>query len=137
MCIQKPEDDSNSHPETLTTDDTLKEYIDELENEDITESEENDYESNRKLTLSNFKDTLDEKSQKIEVLETDFKNIKSKVTKLSDDNRAWLAIKIAVSIGVSAILISTIIGMFALFFSFHGRIDLIYQHLFPDQSNTH
>ena len=140
MCKQNPENSSNSHSKTSITDNdvTLKENIDELENNDIIESEEQDSKSkSNQLKLENIKGILDEKSIKIEKLESDFKCLKDTVGKLSDHNRAWFAIKIATVIGTFAILIGSTIGLFTLFFSFHSRVDQIYQYFLLEQSNQY
>lgn len=140
MREQNPEDGSNSHSKISLTDNDaiLKENINELENNDITESEEQDSGSkSSQLKLENIKGILDEKSIKIEKLESDFKCLKDTVGKLSDHNRAWFAIKIATVIGTFAILIGGTIGILTLFFSFHSRVDQIYQYFLPERSNQY
>ena len=129
MRKQNLEDGSNSHSKISMTDNDaiLKENIDELGKDDIIELEEQDskYKSNQ-LKLENIKGVLDEKSIKIEKLETDFKCLKDTVGKLNNNNRAWLAIKVA-----------AIIGIFALFFSFHNRVDNVHGRIdnFGNQVN--
>ena len=136
MRKQNPEDGSNSHSKISMTDNDaiLKENIDELGKDDIIELEEQDSKSkSNQLKLENIKGILDEKSIKIEKLESDFKCLKDTVGNLSDHNRAWFAIKIATVIGTFAILIASTIGIFTLFFSFHSRVDQIYQYFLPER----
>lgn len=138
MRKQNPEDDSNSHSEISMTDNDaiLKENIDELRKGDISEEQDSKSKSNQ-LKLENIKGILDEKSINIEKLESDFKYLKDTVGNLGDHNRAWYAIKIATAIGTFAILIGSTIGIFTLFFSFHSRVDQIYQYFLPERSDQY